>query len=894
MARVQDGDVPPAPPAPPSRTARAAAALLALVVLADLPGLLTRGDLVRQALLPVVAALVLVGGLARAGRFARADLGACVLLALPALVLVASLGAISRPALLAPAALARHGATWLALPALGLGLWRLCAGSRDLARWWRWTILAAGAAGGWVYVEALVRGGPGAGPFGRPGTAGPFLGALVGPALLAPWTRRLVVRAAAVALLLAGTTFTQSRTGMGAAALGLLLGLGLSPAGRVPAGLRRAALGVAGASAVAAALLLAGVVPAPGDNVTLAVRRGLARGSLALIAERPLQGHGLGSFRAEILRRRDLEEARLSRGREPYMAHHDVLQAAVEGGLPAGLLLAAFYLGALGLALRAWRRGADPWAAAALAATAALAAASLAEQVLPDPAPAALLALALATALGRARPPSAAAPARALRAGSWGLGLLLLAVAASTARDVAADLHLQAYRRWLAETPPAGAQDVLGPAVRHLERGALAARPDATEALYRLGVASARLGDYAGARDLWRRALEVEPGLSEARVDTAETYALEGRIEDARATLVEARRQDPTRYDLPLRQGHLAMGPEPVPGGARDPAWGPIEPLRSYNEAARLAPERFEAHVAFARVWRRLGDLDQAGAALREAQKRAPQAGEVLYESFHLAEAEGADDATLASILTLALEADARLAVPLSREVEACDQEARRREETAEAAARANAAALAVPDMTAADRAYAALHVRLLALLEAGLYRGHDAPGAEGLLGDARREAEGRRWRGAAARQRALLDYLGAEAPADPAARTAFYERRGNLLVELGQAAQRFDGPLSRASFDEGHLLQGMALLEQGRLEEAQRRLEDVARERPTDARPLVALARLHARAGRPDDAERALLEALRRAPGIGRALGAEPDLAALLERPAVRAALPR
>ncbi len=681
---------PPAPPLPRASTgAKVLAGGAALVLLADLPGLFTRGDLLRGALLPLFAAATLWAGLARGGLLAGTDRRLWLLVALPSLLVLPGLFAIARPSLATPAALARSLAPWLALSALALGARGILRRERDALLLWTWLIVAGALAGAWLYVEWLIVGAA-AGPFGRPGVAGPLLGALLGPALLLPWTSRPLLRALALALLAAGCAFSASRTGWAVGGFALLLALALAPERRFPRGLRRGSGLTALVGGAIAVLLLTGVVP--GGGTTLDVRRGVWRAAGTLVAERPLTGHGLGSFRAEVLRVRDVEEARLSRGREPFMAHNDVLHVAAEGGLGAGLLLVFFGAGALACAWRAWRaRGRDPLAGAALCVLAAQAAASMAEQVLPDPAQVLLTALALATALARRAPSSedlGATPSRPLRLAFGVVATLLLAATALRARDVLADTHLRAFRD--AQARGLTLEDLESQTRTRLLEGALRWRPDHPEARYIHGVSEAEQGRYGTAREAWRRALEVEPALTEARLDMAQSYALEDRRDDALAALIEARRFDPTRYDLVLRQGHVALGEEPVPGGpasgTQGPGFEPLEPLRRYNEAALLAPGRFETEVAFARVARRLGDGDSAGIHLRKAESLAPGAGEILFESFHLAEVEGrADERQLASILAFALAAEVGLAGTIRREALACEEAALERSSEARA-----------------------------------------------------------------------------------------------------------------------------------------------------------------------------------------------------------------
>lgn len=850
----------------------------ALLLLADLPGAFTRGDVLRGVL--VVLASALAGWLAagRPGRLSRVPAWALAVPLLPLLAGLLALPALDRPALATPAALARGLAPAAALALLALALAGPLAPREVARRAWRGLLLGGALAGAWTAWEWLEQG-VGAGPFGRPGVAGPVLGALLGPALLLPRAGGLAARSALLVALAAGCAASASRTGWAAGALSLLLALALAPSSRVPRALARAAGVLALLGGVGAALLLLGVLP--GGGPTLEVRRGLWRASATLVGEAPWAGHGLGSFRSEVLRVRDGEEARLSRGREPFMAHNDVLQAGAEGGVPAALALLACGAGMLLLGLAARRAsGHDALAAAALAVLGAQAAASLAEQVLPDPAHVLLGGLALATLLGLCDRRAQGLPAPGLGARAL---LLLLAVGtaglgALRARDLLADLHVARWREATAE--PLSPAALAAARARHLEQGALAWRPDHPEALYRLGVSHAELGRLDAAREAWRAALAVEPGLTEARLDLAHAHVLEGRAAEAAEVLREARRHDPTRYDLVVRQGHVALGPERVPGeaGGDAPAFDPLEPLRHYNAAQALDPSRFETEVAYARVARRLGDLDSAGEHLRRAEALGGRTGELLVESFRLAEAEGrADERTLAAILALALATDAGQAPELRRSLAGCEAAAEAREAVVRAAAQ-----VGDPRRAAVARAWSAFTVRLLGLLQAQL----DDPAA--VREEARAASRAGRHGAALARLRAVLAALPGEAPATGSERARWLGLRGDLLLEAAAAASRVDGSLARGYYAEGHLLKGLEFLERGLLPEAQRLLAKAAGDDPAqpDAPAWLALARL--RAGDLPGAEAALLQSLER-DRTGAVLDAIAGLEPLLERPAVR-----
>jgi O-antigen ligase len=100
------------------------------------------------------------------------------------------------------------------------------------------------------------------------------------------------------------------------------------------------------------------------QDATAGVRLAVWRGTLRMVAEAPLAGHGLGLFRREFPAFREPEEAALP-GREGLPTevdhpHNELLLPLAEGGLPAGLCLLAFLALTLARAQRrAAARGAD-------------------------------------------------------------------------------------------------------------------------------------------------------------------------------------------------------------------------------------------------------------------------------------------------------------------------------------------------------------------------------------------------------------------------------------------------------------------------------------------------------------------------------------------------------
>jgi tetratricopeptide (TPR) repeat protein len=871
---------PPGPPTSPTLASRLLAAGAALALLLHLPWAFTRGDVLRGAFVPFLGAAALALAI-RGGRGAprwSTLLLAVLPLGVPLLGLLAATGLSAGEAL-------RAATSWIGAAALCAGLLLLWEGPEDARRALRAHVLAGTGAALWVAVERIVRGEGGAGPFGRPGIAGPALAALLPVALWGGLLPRRAALAAAV-LLAAGCLAAGSRVGIAAACLAVPAGGALASAGRGARWHARAFALAAAALVLGVGLAAAGRLPVPGRTDTLEVRFGLWRAAGTLVAERPWTGHGLGSFPAEVLRVRDPDEAVISRGRRPASAHDDVLNAAAEGGIGAALVLLAWLAGGLLAGVRAARRATDRTerrlCAGATGALVALAVASAGEDVFLDPAPALLAAHALAAVLvGRGaadRPRGAGLLAGALAA-------LALGTAAVRTRDALADRETRRYREAApGATEVARAKDA---AERHLVRGALRWRPGHPEAHYRLGVHQAGLGDLGAARESFRAALAEDPGMTEAWLDIARTYEIAGRVEDARQALEEAGRRDPRRFDVPMRLGHLIVGPEPVPGEA-SPALDGIAAHRAYNEAEARGPDRFEVAVARARIARRLGSLEEAGAHLRRANERTPGQAETYLESFRLAEVEGrTTDLGTAGILALAVAVDPRIAADVRREAERFLATGLEREA---AARRAVGEGGRLPaegiDHAAADRAFAAAARRFAGLLHGG------AEDAAAFLAAAEADAEAERFRASLARYRALLSWAtlgGVEAGPDRAARL---ERLADLFSRAAKVATRVDGDLARHLYARRKATEGAALMERADWPRARAMLEDALADAPEDAEVLLALARTLLHQGEPDAAEARLLEALAKDPAQADAARRAPDLAPLLELPAVDAAL--
>lgn len=704
------------------------------------------------------------------------------------------------------------------------------------------------------------------GPFGRAGVAGPALAALLVPAIAlgrrVPTSRTRAWRALPGVLVAAALVLTRSRTGMIAGGLAALAGsVVLVPAARRPRAASIAAL--LGAVAVAAAVLTGTRVLPGGD--TMRVRAGLARAALALVAESPLLGHGPSGFAREALRVRDPEEARLSLGGRPLAAHDDLLHVAAENGVPAAIAVGAWLALALGLAIRRGLRATTPDAATSAATLGVVVATSLAA-LAEDPllSIASSLPLALATGLlsvrrARAATPAHPAAATALRLAS--AGLLAWFALATWTLPLAAD---RALVGWIA-TRGADALDPARAPAAHaaLRERARRARGDLhPPMLYRIAAGLAAEGRTDDAWTVYDRLLALDPGATEARLDVAELHRRDGRDDDALDVLRRARACDPTRFDVPLRMGHLTLGEEPLPGSPNDVA-DPVAALRLYDEAIALAPARFEGPAALARFHRRMGDLPTARRELARARALGGLTGETLLESFRISEAEGADPGASTAILSLALAASPSLAADVDRETRAL-LDAGDAEETR--ALEAAAKALSGADMSRTDAHYAAAVVRRAAVVAAGL------ASKPALTDEAGGDAARGRHRRAVATYRALL--------ADP-----FGHEDPRVAFAAASSAARFDAALSDAFSARGRTLQGFEELSLAQLAPAERDFRAAIAKTPALAAAHYGLARTLALGGDEAAAAAALARAIELEPAARARAEREPGLASVVAR---------
>ncbi len=848
------------------------------------------GAVLRSVVLALVTAIALFTAWTGPGVWSRPRRAHLVLLCLPlAVPLLALLHARGLPE-----TLARHGVVWLALVLLPLALLGIWNRRADVERAWHILVVGGVIAAVFVLMSALA-GRPAVGPFGRIGIAGPVLGALAVPAwLLSPWRHR-ALRWIGFGVIVIACVLTRSRTGILALVAGLAFAAAITPPlPDVRKRVRMIAVGGGALVVIVLGLMVQGSLPFPGDRSTVDVRLGLHRTSLQLVSAQPLDGHGLGSYATSALAERDLAEARLEPRRRARHAHLDYLHVSVEGGLLAGLALLLYMGGLLVTGVRTANRAPGPagrrHAGASLGVVATLAVAALGDGVLLDPASALLLAVA-ATALVL---PAASATRTGLAVqGVFVLGAVAaLGCAYVLAKDALADHALMRYRR--AIRPGVTPREASDAAQRYLAGGALRWRPDAPEALYRLGVQEASAGNYTKARETFRSAIQADPGATEARLDLAQVYALEGRLKDARSVLEEARRRDPTRYAVRRRLMELALGEEPVPGDPPTP-FDEIQVLRLMNEARAVAPERFENRIDEARVERRRATdthgLRQAGALLRAALAGAPgpandPPAEILIESFRLAEAENVGRALInSSILKRAFEKNPRPARRFHAEAMRFLDAGQERVAAARERAGGDPTSL---DMKAADRAFSAATTRLVALLFVGLLE------PESVLQGALADQDAKRFRRALAQYRSLLAWTKGPGERWRPPQRAFRDRvrQSDLYLDAASVAQRIDKALALFYRTQGQLRMGVELLQEDRARDAIRKFRSVIDTEPDTADAHYGLARALARTQQGEAAARMLLRALSLRPELrGRAI-AEPDLASLRQREDVKQVL--
>jgi tetratricopeptide (TPR) repeat protein len=148
-----------------------------------------------------------------------------------------------------------------------------------------------------------------------------------------------------------------------------------------------------------------------------------------------------------------------------------------------------------------------------------------------------------------------------------------------------------------------------------LWRYAVEARPENPRAHYNLAETFRRQGDEPGAELALRRAIALDPGYVDARVNLAGLLMARSRPQEALAQLEQAvRRARPgevrARFNLGVTLGIL---------GRMD------EAARELTEVVRQAPDELEARLKLAVALRELGRLDEARAQLAWLEPRLPR-----------------------------------------------------------------------------------------------------------------------------------------------------------------------------------------------------------------------------------------------------------------------------
>ncbi len=132
-------------------------------------------------------------------------------------------------------------------------------------------------------------------------------------------------------------------------------------------------------------------------------------------------------------------------------------------------------------------------------------------------------------------------------------------------------------------------------------------RPEAAER-FNQGNAAFRAGDWEAALADFELALELQPDLLAAALQSARCLVRLGRLTEAREVFARVLRLDPTHYSAWLEAGHLCRQQ-----GELQQAAG------AYQRAIDVDPARHEAQLAIARVLQQLGQTELAETAFAAA-----------------------------------------------------------------------------------------------------------------------------------------------------------------------------------------------------------------------------------------------------------------------------------
>lgn len=133
--------------------------------------------------------------------------------------------------------------------------------------------------------------------------------------------------------------------------------------------------------------------------------------------------------------------------------------------------------------------------------------------------------------------------------------------------------------------------------------------------------------------ELFRQALSINPGYTEARLNLAITLADTGAYSEALREYAMAKEREeakaptlPTHAQARLAKAHVELGKIYQELG-RHP-----EAVHEYNKAIALAPHFADLHCTLARCYMEAGDGDQAEAALERALELNPTYADALVQ----------------------------------------------------------------------------------------------------------------------------------------------------------------------------------------------------------------------------------------------------------------------
>jgi hypothetical protein len=344
---------------------------------------------------------------------------------------------------------------------------------------------------------------------------------------------------------------------------------------------------------------------------TIEVRLEIARSGLSMLVEAPLFGHGCGQFAVQYPRFRSQREIELSSFGRAEMrrvgtAHDDWLEVAIEGGVPALLLL-------LGFVIARWRAVTDRICLTPLVALGLL---MLVRAPLGN-APAVALALLASANAGPSLVATADGAVRRVALRIVGLALLALGVAVLTAVTL--------LGRAVAAAPA-------GPEPAAVER-ALAPWPYDPTAWQLLASVrrqrASNAGDALAALDAADHAVALRPHEPSYRLLRADLLRLSHRFPEAKRELAEVARLDPGEPQVNVQLAGVFFTEHDVDGTVAALCTDPPPVLRRslavrFDEFATLATQqgdaaaarRFLAEASCVRALDATGAIDARGRAV--------------------------------------------------------------------------------------------------------------------------------------------------------------------------------------------------------------------------------------------------------------------------------------